>query len=73
MERNLEAFESRDPNALLEMVLAHPSTRTIEQARAVLDDLLALPFNRDVADYFRWPTQRERARRPAPAGRGAPA
>jgi alpha-galactosidase len=55
MERNLEAFESRDPNALLEMVLANPSTRTVEQARAVLDDLLALPFNRAVADYFKWP------------------
>jgi alpha-galactosidase len=56
MERNLEAFESRDPNALLELVLANPHTRTIEQARAVLDDLLALPFNRQVAEYYRWPT-----------------
>jgi alpha-galactosidase len=55
MERTLEAYESADPDALLELVLAHPSTSTVEQARALLDDLMALPFNRDVAARFGWP------------------
>lgn len=53
MERNLEAFQSRDRNALLEQVLANPETRTIEQARGVLADLLALPENAGLAEAYK--------------------
>ena len=52
MERDLEAFLSRDRNMLLEYVLSYPTTRTIEQARALLDDVFADPIYRDLAETF---------------------
>ena len=53
MERDLEAFLSRDRAMLLEYVLSYPTTRTIEQARALLDDVFADPIYRDLAQYFK--------------------
>ena len=37
----------------LEWVLANPWTRSIDQAKGVVDDLLALPFNGELAAHFR--------------------
>ena len=53
MERGLAAYLNRDKNLLLEMVLANPFTRTVDQAKAVLDDLLDLPWNAGLKDYYR--------------------
>ena len=53
MERDLEAFQSRDRKMLLELILAYPATRTIEQAQALLDDTLALPMNAEMAAWYR--------------------
>ncbi len=53
MERDLEAFLSRDRNMLLEYLLANPWTRTLEQARGLLDDAFAHPANHEMADYYR--------------------
>ena len=52
MERELEAFRTGRRDLLLEWVLANPWTRSIEQAQGLLDELLALPFNRTLAEYF---------------------
>jgi alpha-galactosidase len=53
MERDLEAFLSRDRKMLLEYVLSYPTTRTIEQAEALLADVFADPANREMAEYYR--------------------
>lgn len=52
MERDLEAFLSRDRKMLLEYVLSYPQTRTIEQAEALLEEVFADPFNREMAEYW---------------------
>lgn len=53
MERNLDAFESRDKNALLELLLAHHETRNIDQARGMLEELLTLPIYADLVATLR--------------------
>jgi alpha-galactosidase len=53
MERNVETFRSRDRGMLLEMLLLHPQTRSPEDAQACLAELLALPYNRDMAEWYR--------------------
>lgn len=52
MERDLEAFQSRDRKMLLEYVLSYPHTRTIEQAEAFLEDIFADPANSEMAEYY---------------------
>ena len=52
MERELEAFRTGSKALLIEWVLANPWTRSIDQANAVLEDLLALPFNRELKAHF---------------------
>ena len=53
MERDLEAFVTGDRQMLLELVLANPHTRTLDQAQSVLDAVLVSPMNRDMADHYR--------------------
>jgi alpha-galactosidase len=53
MERNLWALKSGDRKMLESMLLWDPRTRTPEQAAAVLEDMLALPFNREMAEHYR--------------------
>jgi len=52
MERDLEAFLSRDRKMLLEYVLSNPQTRTIEQAEALVEDVFADPINHEMAEYY---------------------
>jgi len=52
MERDLEAFQTGDRRMLLELILANPHTRSIEQAQGVLDEVLSLPINREMAAYY---------------------
>jgi alpha-galactosidase len=53
MERDLEAFLSRDRKMLLEYVLSNPWTRTIEQAESLLDEVFSLPENIEMAEYYK--------------------
>lgn len=53
MERDLEAFLSRDRNMLLEYVLYNPWTRSVEQAEALLKDVFDQPINHEMAEYYR--------------------
>ena len=52
MERDLEAFETRDRHMLQELILTNPQTRSLEQAQGLLDDVLSLPMNREMAAYY---------------------
>jgi alpha-galactosidase/6-phospho-beta-glucosidase family protein len=52
MERNVQTFQSRDRGMLLEMLMIHPETRSPEDAKACLEELLALPFNADMAEWY---------------------
>jgi alpha-galactosidase len=52
MERNVQTFQSRDRGMLLDMLLIHPDARSPEDAKACLDELLALPFNAGMAEWY---------------------
>lgn len=53
MELGLQAFLTWDKKVLLNMVLSDHRTRSYEQAQALIEDLLALPFNEDLKKKFR--------------------
>jgi alpha-galactosidase len=53
MERGIDAYLTGDRRMLLESILANPETKTIDQACGVLEDTLALPFNREMAAHYR--------------------
>jgi alpha-galactosidase len=53
MERNLEAFRSGDRRMLLSVLLWDHRTRSVEQAEAQIEAILAQPHNRDMAEHFR--------------------
>jgi len=53
MEWALEAFLTGDRNVLTDMLLNDPRTRNSEQAEAVIEDILALPFNKVMAEHYR--------------------
>jgi len=51
MEQGLEAFLTRDKRALLDRILLDHRTRSYEQAKWLVDAILALPFNEDLRDF----------------------
>jgi alpha-galactosidase len=53
MELGLEAFLTGSRNVLLNTILSDHRTRSHEQAQTVMQDLLALPFNRALRDHFK--------------------
>jgi alpha-galactosidase len=53
MEWILEGFLTGDKNVLLHMLLEDHRTRSLEQAKMLIEDILSLPFNRDIAEHFR--------------------
>lgn len=53
MERTLEAFLTGDKRILLSIFLHDHGTRSVEQAEAAVEALLALSFNRDMAEHFK--------------------
>ena len=55
MERGIEAFRTGDKSMLLHSALENPQTRSYRQAVAVLEDLLSVPGNRELADHYRYP------------------
>lgn len=50
MERTLEAYQSGDEKMLLSALLWDHRTRSLENAEAVLEDVLDLPFNRELTE-----------------------
>ncbi len=52
-ERALEAYLAGSRELLVEALMHDPRTRSNEQAREVIDDLLNLPFNEDLKRHYR--------------------
>lgn len=52
LEFAMEAFLGGGRSVLLELLSRDPRTRSNEQARRVLDEILSLPFNRDVKKHY---------------------
>ena len=61
MERELEAFKTGDRTMLIYSALMSPQTRSYEQAMAVLEDLLALEGNDELAAHYTMPAGRGEA------------
>ena len=53
MEWALEAFLKGGKNLLLEWLLNDPRTKSLEQAEATIKDILALPFNNEMAKHYK--------------------
>jgi alpha-galactosidase len=49
----LEAFETGSKELLLQLILMDPWTRSEEQARALMEDILALPYHEEMRQHFR--------------------
>ncbi len=49
MEKNIELAMSSDKRLLLGMILNDHRTQSLEQAEAVMEEILSLPFNREMA------------------------
>jgi len=49
----LEAYERGDRQLLVELLMTDPWTRSEEQARAVLDGILALPYHQEMREHYR--------------------
>ena len=52
MEHILQAFVERDRKSLLFMLMEDPRTTSFEQAEALVDELLAQPWNSDAATHY---------------------
>lgn len=52
MQWALEAFLSRDKRVLEEILVRDPRTKSFEQVQHVFQDIMALPENREMAQYF---------------------
>lgn len=52
MEWALEAFISGDVRVLQEILIRDPRTKSYEQTLAVINDILNLPFNKEMKRYF---------------------
>ncbi|MEM0445383.1 MAG: alpha-glucosidase/alpha-galactosidase [Nitrososphaerota archaeon] len=53
MELGLEAFLTGDKDVLLEELLSDPRTKNLEQAEAVLNAIMNLDFNKEMAEHYR--------------------
>lgn len=52
VEMEIAAFTERRYDLLLELLMMDPWTRSRDQAQALLDDILALPFNTEMKRYY---------------------
>ncbi|HER23723.1 MAG TPA: alpha-glucosidase/alpha-galactosidase [Candidatus Atribacteria bacterium] len=52
MEWALEAFVSGDKKILQEILVRDPRTKSFEQAEAVIEEILALPFNQEMKKHY---------------------
>ncbi len=49
----LEAYETGSKTLLEQLILMDPYTHSIDQARALLDEILALPFHEEMREHYR--------------------
>ena len=49
----LEAYERGDRRLLLELIMQDPWTRSEQQAREMLEEILALPFHTELRQHYR--------------------
>ncbi|RKX45333.1 MAG: alpha-glucosidase/alpha-galactosidase, partial [Thermotogae bacterium] len=52
MEMALEAFLTGDRHVLEEMLERDPRTRSSEQVKKVLDEIMSLPFNEEMKKHY---------------------
>ncbi len=52
MEWALEAFTTGDKRILQEILVRDPRTRSFEQVKAVVEEILSLPFNREMKKHY---------------------
>ena len=53
VETELEAYENGDYESLLQLILMDPWTRSEAQARALIDNVLNLPYHTEMKDHYR--------------------
>lgn len=53
VEVELEAYESRSRDLLLDLIMMDPWTRSEEQARGLLNDMLSFPRYKDMRQHYR--------------------
>jgi len=53
VEIELEAYESGSKERLLELITMDPWTRSEEQAKKLLEDILSLPFNEKMRQHYK--------------------
>lgn len=53
IEVELEAYENGSREALLQLVMMDPYTRTEQQARSLLDGILGLPYHEEMRRHYR--------------------
>jgi alpha-galactosidase len=49
----LEAYETGSRQLLLQLILMDPWARSVQQARDLLDDILALPYHQEMREHYR--------------------
>jgi len=54
MEQILQAFLEGDRKSLLLTLMEDPRTRSLEQSKALLEELMAQPWNSEAAKHYRW-------------------
>jgi len=54
LELELEAYIAGDKNRLIELVLMEPWSKSMDQVKGVLDEIMALPFNSEMGEHFKW-------------------
>lgn len=53
MEAELAAYQQGSRDLLLELVMMDPFTHSLDQARTVLDEILALPYHTEMRQHYR--------------------
>jgi alpha-galactosidase len=53
IEVELEAYTTGSKRLLEQLILMDPYTRSVDQARALLDEILALPYHDDMREHYR--------------------
>jgi alpha-galactosidase len=53
VETELEAYENGDYESLLQLILMDPWTKSEAQARALIDNVLNLPYHTEMKDHYR--------------------
>jgi len=48
----LEAYTTGDKRVLEEILVRDPRTKSFEQVKAVLEEIMSLPINEEIARYF---------------------